>query len=248
MKSLEVRLRALRNHLMPLIYRGDAVHCPVCEHDFSKFLPAGTGKRYREQAVCPFCRSRERDRLTWLFLQQRPELFEVPDMQFLHVAPEPRLGRFFQGVVGDGYVSADLMRRDVMVRLDVMDMQYPDASFDAIYCSHVFQDVPDDRRAIAECFRVLKPGGWAILNVPIHTDVTHDNEQPDNVRSRFDSRPDEHVRSYGRDYDQRLEQAGFEVETWSPEGLAPESEERTRLGLDGPRVGFVHMVRRPAAG
>jgi SAM-dependent methyltransferase len=246
LKSVEVKIRALRNRLSPLIYRGDAVFCPVCEHSFRKFLPAGSGERYRTGAVCPLCRSRERDRLTWLFLQSRPELFETPSMRFLHIAPEPRLGRFFQGVVGDGYISADLMRRDVMVKLDVMDMQYPNDHFDAIYCSHVFQDVPDDRKAIRECFRTLRPGGWAILNVPIHVAATVDNDTPGNVRAAWDSRPDEHVRSYGRDYDQRLAAAGFEVEILAPADLAPQAEERTRLGLDGDRVGYVHFVRKPA--
>ena len=245
LKSVEVKFRQLRNTLMPIIYRGDAVHCPVCEHSFRKFLPAGTGHRRRDAAVCPYCRARERDRLTWLFIQSRPELFHCENMQFLHVAPEPRLSRFFQGVVGDGYITADLMRKDVMVKLDVMDMQYPDDSFDAIYCSHVFQDVPDDKKAIAECFRTLRPGGWGVLNVPIHTERTEDNQVPDNIRADWDQRPDEHVRSYGADYEQRLREAGFEVKALTPEDLASNSEERARLGISGTRVGWVHFVRKP---
>jgi SAM-dependent methyltransferase len=247
LKSIEVKIRQLRNYLTPMIYSGDAVYCPVCEHSFRKFLAAGSGHRHREGAVCPYCRARERDRLTWLFIQSRPELFEEEGMQFLHVAPEPRLGRFFQGVVGHGYISADLMRKDVMVTLDVMSMQYPDDSFDAIYCSHVFQDVPDDLQAMRECYRTLRPGGWAILNVPIHTDRTHDNEAPDNVRASWDKRPDEHVRSYGLDYGERLASVGFTVETLAPADLAHKPEDRLRLGIAGDRVGYVHFVRKPAA-
>jgi SAM-dependent methyltransferase len=247
LKSLEVRLREWRNRrLAPLLYRGDAVHCPVCEHDFARFLPAGSGARARDAAVCPGCRSRERDRLTWLFLRAREQLLFRRHMQFLHVAPEPRLSRYFSELIGEGYITADLMRRDVMVRMDVQDMLYPNETLDAIYCSHVFQDVPDDRRAMDECLRILRPGGWAILNVPIFADRTRESERPDNVRAAWDKRPDEHVRAYGRDYDARLQAAGFEVEVFAAEDLETDALARRRLGIDGERTGFVHFVRKPA--
>ena len=248
-KPLEVRLRRLRNeYLSPIRYRGDAVHCPVCAHSFSRFLPAGSGARSRDAAVCPLCRRRERDRLTWLFLSQRQHQLLRPHMQFLHVAPEPRLSEFFFNAIGEGYITADLMRRDVMVRLDVQDMLYPNETMDAIYCSHVFQDVPDDERALAECYRVLRPGGWAILNVPIFAEQTHAAGTPGNKRAAWDKRPDEHVRSYGLDYGERLSAAGFDVEVFSPGDLEPDPAQRRRFCIDGPRTGYVHFVRRPAAG
>lgn len=246
LKSLEVRLRRLRNaHLSPIKYRGDAVHCPVCDHDFSRFLPAGSGDRSRDAAVCPLCRSRERDRLTWLFLAERQHTLLQAHMQFLHVAPEPRLSEFFYQAIGEGYITADLMRQDVMVRLDVQDMLYPNETMDAIYCSHVLQDVPDDRKAMAECFRVLRPGGWAIMNVPIFAEATHDAGAPGNKRAAWDKRPDEHVRNYGPDYARRLEDAGFAVQVFSPDDLEPAAEQRARLGIDGPRTGYVHFLRKP---
>jgi SAM-dependent methyltransferase len=248
LKSLEVGLRNWRNRVIsPIVHRGNAVHCPVCERDFARFLPAGSGKRAREAAVCPGCRSRERDRLSWLFLRARAEDLLWPHMQFLHVAPEPRLGEFFSRAIGEGYITADLMRRDVMVNLDVQDMQYPNETMDAIYLSHVLEDVPDDRRAIAECFRVLRPGGWAVMNVPIFADVTREADRPGNVRPVWDSRPDEHVRDYGLDYAQRLEAAGFIVEVFAPADLEADPAERSRLGIDGPRTGYVHFVRKAAA-
>ena len=249
LKAAEVRVRELRNqYLAPLLHGGDAVQCPVCGGQFRHFLPAGTGKRARPGAVCPGCRSRERDRLTWLFLREREaELFQR-HMQFMHIAPEPRLSRYFFDLIGEGYMTADLMRKDVMVRMDVQDMLYPNETMDAIYCSHVFQDVPDDERAIAECFRVLRPGGWAILNVPLFAETTSESATPDNVRASWDSRPDEHVRSYGHDYRERLEQAGFEVEVVSPADLVPDDAARERAGINGERTGYVHFVRRPAGG
>ncbi|MDP5071015.1 MAG: class I SAM-dependent methyltransferase [Congregibacter sp.] len=246
-KALEVKLRSWRNQLIsPIKYRGDAVHCPVCDHSFSHFLPAGSGQRLRPGAVCPLCRSRERDRLSWLFLQQREKELLHAHMQFLHVAPEPRLGEFFFAAIGEGYITADLMRKDVMVRLDVQDMLYPNETMDAIYCSHVFQDVPNDRKAIAECYRVLRPGGWAVVNVPLFAESTEEAPTPGNVRASWDKRPDEHVRNYGLDYRDRLEAAGFVVEVLSPADLEPDLSTRKRYGVDGPRTGYVHFIRKPA--
>lgn len=248
LKTAEVRIRELRNRLAPLFHGGDAVHCPVCENSFRHFLPAGTGKRARPGAVCPGCRSRERDRLTWLFLREREETLFQRNMQFLHVAPEPRLGRYFSDLIGEGYITADLMRRDVLVRMDVQDMLYPNETLDAIYCSHVLQDVPDDRKAIGECFRVMRPGAWAILNVPLFAEQTTEAGTPDNVRATWDKRPDEHVREYGHDYGERLEAAGFELEVVTPADLVPELAQRERLGVAGERTGFVHFVRKPGSG
>jgi SAM-dependent methyltransferase len=246
LKAAEVRLRRWRNRLAPWRYRGDAVHCPVCEHSFRTFLPAGTGERRRDAAVCPLCRARERDRLTWLYLQRSPALFAAAPLRLLHIAPEPRLAELFRARAGEAYFSADLMRRDVDLRLDVSALPLADQCLDAIYCSHVLQDVPDDRAALAEFHRVLRPGGWAILNVPLFAERTRDNPRPGKARSPGDVRPDEHLRDYGHDYLQRLEEAGFEASLTRPEDLVPEAGERHRLGIDGPRTGFVHLATRPA--
>ena len=246
LKPVEVRLRQLRNRMAPWRYRGREVHCPVCETDFSRFLPAGTGERYREHAICPRCRARERDRLAWLFLQSNPQLFAGQQrFRMLHVAPEPRLGTFFRHRAGCGYHSADLMRRDVDLRMDVSALPIAAASLDAIYCSHVLQDVPDDRRALAEFYRALRPGGWAIVNIPLHADYTRENPRPDNVRRRYDRRPDEHLRHYGHDYLQRLQDVGFKATVTRPEELESDIGQRRRLGIDGARTGYVHCAIKP---
>lgn len=245
LKSTEVRLRALRNRLAPVLYRGDAAYCPVCERHYRRFLPAGTGKRRRANAVCPGCRARERDRLVWLYLRARPQLLSEGTQRLLHIAPEPALARYFRGRLGAGHVTLDLMRRDVCLRADICALPFTEGQFDALYCSHVLQDVPDDRSAIAECFRVLRPGGWGIMNVPLFAEATRDNARPDTVRSRFDERPDEHLRDYGPDYRERLQAAGFSVEVFSAADLEPDPEARGRLGIDGTRTGQVHRVTRP---
>ena len=85
----------------------------------------------------------------------------------LHVAPEPCLESIFMKRLGSNYLTADLFNPRAMVKMDICDIQYPENSFDAIYCSHVLEHVPDDKQAMREFCRVLNTNGWAILNVPI---------------------------------------------------------------------------------
>ena len=134
--------------------------------------------------------------------------------KMLHVAPEEQLSRLFGSALGIDYLSADLLSSNAMIRMDIMDIQYPDETFDVIYCSHVLEHVSDDRKAMRELHRVLRTGGWAILQVPISTaEVTFEDPKITRPKERerafgqFD-----HVRRYGADYKDRLEDAGFSVE------------------------------------
>jgi SAM-dependent methyltransferase len=178
-----------------------------------------------------------------LFFRRHPELFSRHPLQLLHVAPEPRLEKFFRDRCGDGYLSADIYRSDVMERMDVMAINRPDASFDAVYCSHVLQDVPDDARALREIFRVLRPGGWAVLNVPLFSDA---GTRAIVGTNRGNERPLEQLRHYGEDYAALLQRTGFEVSVLRPEDVQDPDETRNPV-LDHPMTGVVHFVRKPAA-
>ena len=82
----------------------------------------------------------------WLYLTQKTNLFDGKQKKMLHVAPEPELSRLIQKADYIDYVSADLFDPDVMVKMDITDIQYPNNTFDAIYCSHVFEHV--DRKSV----------------------------------------------------------------------------------------------------
>ena len=115
--------------------------------------------------------------------------------------------------------------------MDITDIQYPDESFDVIYCSHVLEHVPDDKKAMREFLRVLKPNGWAMLLVPIigeHT--TEDLSITDPAQRAMLYGQEDHVRNYGRDYEDRLQEAGFEVTVISPECFMS-TEEIVRMGI-----------------
>jgi SAM-dependent methyltransferase len=118
--------------------------------------------------------------------------------------------------LGSGYLTADLLDPRAMERMDVTNVPHRNGSFDVIYCSHVLEHVPDDRRAMREFFRVLKPSGWALLLVPIR--VPHTVEDPsivDPAKRRELFGQEDHVRRYGPDFADRLRGVGFAVKTIS---------------------------------
>jgi ubiquinone/menaquinone biosynthesis C-methylase UbiE len=118
-----------------------------------------------------------------------------------------------------------------MVKMDIMNIQYEDESFDIIYCSHVLEHVPDDCKAIREFFRILKKTGWAILNVPIIRDKTYeDHSITDPAEREKVFGQSDHVRAYGYDYIDRLREAGFSVHVTSAKDFLNDYDIK-RMGL-----------------
>src|SRR5262245_31676196 len=157
--------RALHRGLRRLQYGGRGRYCPVCRSHLRAFLPWGSP--VRAEVFCPVCQSHERHRLIWLYFARRPELFARPHLRLLHVAPEEALTEFFTSKPNIEYLSGDLEAPPGLLRFDLTALPFSNDTFDAIYCSHVLEHVPDDARAMAELCRILRPGGWAILQVPV---------------------------------------------------------------------------------
>lgn len=197
--------------ILRVVERGAERYCPCCESSLRRFKSYGVVPR--PDAMCGVCGSLERDRLVYLFIRRETDLEDGVPKKVLHIAPEPLFTRLFREAANSDYLSADLMDVSAMVKMDITDIQYPDNSFDVIYCSHVLEHVPDDRRAMREFFRVLRPGRWAILQVPITAPTTFEDPSvtDPNERERLFGQYD-HVRRYGPDYAGRLMEAGFVVE------------------------------------
>jgi SAM-dependent methyltransferase len=130
----------------------------------------------------------------------------------LHIAPEPQLRRALEGADTIRYVTADLFANDVAVKLDVTEIPFDNETFDVIICNHVLEHVEDDRKALREFYRVLRPGGWALLQSCLWPNLERTREDPTITspedRERYFGQFD-HVRVYGRDYAERLQEAGF---------------------------------------
>ncbi|WP_442505078.1 class I SAM-dependent methyltransferase [Novipirellula sp. SH528] len=151
--------------------------------------------------------------------------------RLLHVAPEPILSKLIQAHDYIDYLSADLVNPKAMVKMDLTEIEYPNNSFDVVYCSHVLEHIPDDRKAMREIFRVLRRGGWAILQVPITSNFTFEDatiQSPEEREKAFGHH--DHVRRYGQDYRDRLVEAGFSVEIIAF-ARELEHDESKRLGL-----------------
>lgn len=225
------------------LHRGDEVECPICEKHFRHFA----ARWNTVDIVCWCCGSHERHRALWLLLDRlRPDLL-AEAQALLHFAPEPGIAHRLEQRV-PRYVTADLEPGRADLALDITALDLADASFDGVLCSHVLEHVPDDEAAMRELRRVLRPGGWAIVMVPIDHDrstTLEDSGVTDPAERRRVFWQEDHVRLYALDLMDRLRGAGFDVEHARPTSdFAPDLCERFRLGLGSD----VFLCRaRPAA-
>lgn len=222
------RLRAPR-------YSGSKVEFPCCGDTFGQFAPDAMDNR--PNRACPRCDSLPGGhRLPVLFLQERTE-FSTEHLRGLEIAPQRTLFRWFKAMPNLDYVTAAVDSPRADVKADLTNMPFEDGSFDAVIAVHVLEQIPNDRKVTQEVFRVLRPGGWAILHVPI--DVSRaTTRKPAGVENPRERRREfgqaNHVRIYGRDSGERLREAGFAV---SVEDLA-RSQEIERFGLIPSELNF----------
>lgn len=202
--------RTVLRRIRLAIYRGNRVECPCCGGHFSRFMP---GLSHRDTRVCPRCGAQERHRALWLYMRERTGLFRRDSLSILHWAPEYALQRSLSALPNAAYVSADLAGDEAMQHMDMTDVPFKDAAFDLIVCVHVLEHVPDDRQAMREMLRVLKPGGVAMLLVPIVLEQPTLEDPaivtPEQRREAYWQ--EDHVRLYGGDFPRRLEEEGFDV-------------------------------------
>lgn len=190
------RLRAARTRLRE---RGDAVQCPVCGGRFARFLPYDG----REGALCPGCGAAERHRLMWLWLTEH----DLLRGRMLAFGPDDATEARLRDRPGLDYLSADIDGTQAMVAADVTRLPFEDGSFDAVLCSHVLEHVRDEPAALRELRRVLRPGGWAAIMLPVDRSVPATIEDPaadtpDARQARFGHW--DHVRLYGADVARRI--------------------------------------------
>lgn len=201
-----IRQRRLREYEAMMV-TGFSRTCPICGY-VGEFAPVGEPPRL--DGLCPSCRSRERHRLFKLWIDRRGAI--TRDMAVLHFAPEPVFEPILRGMAGK-YVTTDYMRSKVDVKLDIHALDLPDASFDLIIAHQILEHV-DHRKALAECFRCLTPGGRMIVTTPVIEAwaTTYENPAVQTARERllhFGQK--DHLRYFGRDLKDHMREAGFEL-------------------------------------
>tara|TARA_B100000989_G_scaffold19345_1_gene12664 strand:+ start:14801 stop:15505 length:705 start_codon:yes stop_codon:yes gene_type:complete len=195
-------------------YAGDALEDPIVGKSYRKMLPYGR-VRSRPNALAPHSLSLERHRAVWVFLQRKTPFFEAP-LRMLHLAPEYCYLTRFKTQTNLDYVTGDLNSPWADHHFDCHDIPFENESFDMVMANHLLEHVVDDRRVLQEFYRVMKRGGWGVIQVP----VNYKNRETDEDLSVTDPMERErrywqqdHVRLYGyEDYPKRLREAGFHLE------------------------------------
>ena len=219
--------------LFVLYLKGNKFTDPIDGKSFRKLLPYGY-QNQRPNALSPSTLSLERHRLMWLYLKQETDFFKQDkEQRVLHIAPEQCFYKRFRKQKNLDYLTSDLDSPLADVKADICNLPFEDNQFDVIFCNHVLEHIPDDKKAMIELYRVMKPGGWGIFQIPqdinrketFEDDSITDKEERTRIFGQYD-----HVRVYGLDYFDRLREAGFRVEEVDyTKKIAPDLLERYAL-------------------
>ncbi|WP_128760706.1 class I SAM-dependent methyltransferase [Leeuwenhoekiella aestuarii] len=233
-RPLLIRLSYVARPFLAFSLKGDRYEDPIDGKTFRKFLPYGYGSP-RENVLSPSTLSLERHRLLWLFLKKETDFFSAP-AKVLHFAPEQAFYKRFRNLKNLNYTTTDLFSPLADVKADICNLPFDDNTYGVILCNHVLEHIPDDTRAMQELYRVLKPGGMAILQIPqemsrattFADDTIKDPKERAAIFGQYD-----HVRVYGRDYFDKLRSIGFKVkEVDYTKKLSASEIDRYRLAKD----------------
>lgn len=212
-RPLLIRFSYAAKPFLEFALRGKNYQDPIDGKWFRKFLPYGYAAQ-RENVLSPSTLSLERHRLLWLYLRNETRFF-TERLKVLHFAPEQAFYRRFRKLDNLDYTTTDLNSPLADVKADICQLPFPDDIYDFILCNHVLEHIPDDTKAMNEIYRVLKPGGTAILQIPqdLSREETFEDDSitSPSERARIFGQYD-HVRVYGRDYFDKLRKIGFDVQ------------------------------------
>ena len=226
-----IRLSYWVRPLIAIFLRGKTFTDPIDGKRFRAFLPYGY-ENPRENVLSPSTLSLERHRLLWLYLKNETDFF-TKESKVLHFAPEQAFHTRFKKFTHIDYTTTDLNSPLADVKADICNLPFGDNEYDVILCNHVLEHIPDDAQAMRELYRIMKPGGWGIFQIPqdlsreetFEDDSITDKKERARIFGQYD-----HVRIYGRDYFQKLRDVGFTVvEEDYTQKLAPEDIHKYRL-------------------
>ncbi len=232
-RPLLIRVSYLIRPIIAFTLKGSKYTDPIDGKSFRKFLPYGYEDQ-RENVLSPSTLSLERHRLLWLYLKNETGLFSKK-IKLLHFAPEQAFYNRFKKLKNLEYTTTDLNSPLADVKADICNLPFENNSFDFILCNHVLEHIPDDTKAMQELYRILKPGGTAILQIP--QDLSRATTFEDNTITSRKERAKifgqyDHVRVYGRDYFDKLRSIGFNVkEVDYTKTLTPLEVDTYRLAL-----------------
>lgn len=213
-RPILIRLSIVVRPILAFLLKGSRFTDPIDGKSFRMFLPYGYGNQ-RNNVLSPSTLSLERHRLLWLYLQNETDFFTAKEKKkVLHFAPEQEFYKRFKKQSNIEYTTTDLLSPLADVKADICNLPFEDNHYDIIFCNHVLEHIPDDTKAMQELYRVLKPGGMGIFQIPqdlmravtFSDDSITDQKERAKIFGQYD-----HVRVYGRDYFDKLRSIGFTV-------------------------------------
>ena len=212
-RPILIRLSYVVRPVLALWLKGNKFTDPIDGKSFRAFLPYGYGHQ-RNNVLSPSTLSLERHRLLWLYLQNETDFF-TKDLKVLHFAPEQAFYKRFRNQKNLIYTTTDLESPLADIKADICNLPFEDNSFDFLLCNHVLEHIPDDKKAMQELYRILKPGGIGVFQIPqdlnrettFEDDTIVDKEERAQIFGQYD-----HVRVYGKDYFNKLRSVGFKVD------------------------------------
>jgi predicted SAM-dependent methyltransferase len=234
-RPILIRLSIVARPILEFLLKGNRFTDPIDGKSFRMFLPYGYGNQ-RNNVLSPSTLSLERHRLLWLYLQSETDFFQSEldsdssakqpksiklrdaetssALKVLHFAPEQEFYKRFKKQTNIEYTTTDLLSPLADVKADICNLPFENNEYDVILCNHVLEHIPDDTKAMQELFRVLKPGGMGIFQIPqdlsrattFSDDTIVDQKERAKIFGQYD-----HVRVYGRDYFDKLRSIGFQV-------------------------------------
>lgn len=212
-RPLLIRLSYIIRPILAFFLKGNKHIDPIDGKGFKTFLPYGYGTQ-RNNVLSPSTLSLERHRLLWLYLQNKTDFFST-NKKVLHFAPEQAFYKRFRRMPNLDYTTTDLNSPLADVKADICNLPFKNDSYDVIFCNHVLEHIPNDAKAMQELYRVLKPNGMGIFQIPqdlsreftFEDDTITDKKERAKIFGQYD-----HVRVYGRDYFDKLRSVGFKVD------------------------------------
>lgn len=208
-----IKISYLIRPIIAFYYKGTKYTDPIDGKSFRKLLPYGYQVK-RPNVLSPSTLSLERHRLLWLYLKNETDFFTTPK-KVLHIAPEQCFWSIFKKQQNLEYITSDLNSPLADVKADICNLPFEDNAFDIIFCNHVLEHIVDDKKAMQELYRVLKPKGMGVFQIPIELErvTTYEDfsiTDPKERAKHFGQY--DHVRIYGKDYFNKLKNVGFTVD------------------------------------
>jgi SAM-dependent methyltransferase len=212
-RPLLIRLSYVARPILAFFLKGNTFTDPIDGKSFKTFLPYGYGNQ-RNNVLSPSTLSLERHRLLWLYLKNETDFFSA-NKNVLHFAPEQAFYKRFRKLKNLNYTTTDLNSPLADIKADICNLPFENDSYDIIFCNHVLEHIPHDIKAMQELYRILKPGGFGVFQIPqdlnrastFEDDAITDKKERAKIFGQYD-----HVRIYGRDYFNKLRSIGFKVE------------------------------------